>query len=353
MVCVDLMGYANVEYTSGFNDGFNKSGWDGSGNLLRVEFNGARDALEGAKEVLSDTREVASTSINYLDYATSPIRVAAFYPIELVLGDKSAKITVENRTGAAEGDVFVLAVNGLNNTLEEYKTDVYSLSVGMPWDEYERMVSQGKDPGTKPYPVHYIYNDSFVNKGNLSNPNARKLGATLDVMQAFFELGGLGMIDNTSRKIGGTLNEALEEGGYSKAILALHSQGGIKGSAAMSLVKPELRDKVTVINYGSAHIKPFLGAKKILNVHREYDFVTNLVGQRHIRQYALDTIFNTLGSTDSSTVTIPSGNVRKEDMMLKMYPYTHSFEMIDKQFKKVGYETALPNLLHQEIYKQQ
>jgi RHS repeat-associated protein len=350
-VWVDLMGYASVNYLPGRDENYRNSGWDGSSNLLEMKFDGVKDGLSGLMEVGDDGRKVLSTSLDYADYTAAHLRVLAFSPVELLIGDRNAKISVENPTGAQEGDVFVLAVNGLNNTMADYQDDLQSLSVGMPIDEYMDMINRGKKPATKPYPIHYVYNDSYVNMGSLANSKYRRLGVALDGTQALTELGGTGMIDSTSRKIGESINEAIEGGNYSRVVLAVHSHGGIKSSAGMSLVNPQYRDKVTVINYGSAHIKPYFGAEKTINVHREQDVITNGPGLRPIRQGLLDNIFNLLGSTNASTVIAPAGAVKQSDRMLFGIPYTHGNEQKNLSGNNIGYNATVPAILHKEIYR--
>ena len=113
-------------------------------------------------------------------------------------------------------------------------------------------------------------------------------------------------------------------------------------------VYPWHRKNVTILTYGSAHIKPFFGAKETIHVHRSYDFVSDFAGLRLYgagQDYTLNPLTNILGLTNSTTSIIPAGNVEG------LSPYTHSFEMSDLNGNSVGYSSDIPKRLHQLINK--
>ena len=123
---------------------------------------------------------------------------------------------------------------------------------------------------------------------------------------------------------------------------------GIKISAAMSGIKPGLRKNVKVITYGSAHFKPFFGADKAVHIHRAFDYVTNIPGQRLVRNFAWQPVSNFLGLTAESNEQIPLGKVPRSNwMLLGLYPYTRSFEMYDVFGQPIGYNSRIPQLLRE------
>ena len=75
-------------------------------------------------------------------------------------------------------------------------------------------------------PVSKIYNDATAN--HLPEQFRNNLALAGDLVEAFFEFGGYGIVDATEREITRQTNEALASGQYSQVLLVGHSQGGDK-----------------------------------------------------------------------------------------------------------------------------
>jgi hypothetical protein len=154
-------------------------------------------------------------------------------------------------------------------------------------------------------PVRNIYNDATAN--HLPDRFRNNLALAGDLVEAFFEFGGYGIVDATEREIARQTNEALASGQYTQVLLVGHSQGGGKVSGAFSGIRPKYRSSVSAITFGSAHTKPLYAATAHVDVHRERDFVSNHAGMRLLRNLAKP-ITNGLGLTNSRNVVIPFGN---------------------------------------------
>lgn len=305
----------------------------------------------------------ASFIFNWFDYGGYHIRRWGLSPLALLLGDKKRNLVsgIENKYHGPYESTLVIAVNGLNNTLDfydatganagDFRTDLYSLNLGRDESTLRRSAAAGVSLSSVPYPIGFVYNWSYINRSYLSTTDGdwrRGVGATLDVLQAAMEVGGYGMVDATSNAVAGMANKVLSSGKYSRVILVGHSHGGIKVSTAMSGIRPWLRGKVKVVTYGSAHFKPFFGAAEAVHVHRAFDFVTNIPGQRLLRNTLWQPVSNALGLSAEHNETLPLGAVREADwMFLGLYPYTHSFEMEDANRNPIGYSIRIPQLLRE------
>ena len=282
------------------------------------------------------------------DLAMFHMRKIGLAPLAFLAGDssKGAYVRVENsHVKNRTGRVFVLAVNGVNNTMADFGDDLEGLSLGMSRklsfsllsDTAKMMVEENA------YPVHYVYNDSCVNYVG------EGLGTTLDVGQAFLEFGGMGMVDATSDAIAGAINSALTSGDYDAAILVGHSHGGIKIATGFAGVLPRYRSQVAVLTYGSAHVKPFVGAAIHVNVHKRGDSVSDVAGARGFgfgpRVWLSGVFENGLG-TDVQYEVMARGKNWPGQAYFGLIPNQHSFDLLNDVRASHGYSSAVPQLLH-------
>jgi len=295
---------------------------------------------------LTIVTEIAKQTLNWVDFGLSKVKDQVLYPLVLAFGDPPQKYkAIEDNTLTQEQfeklppqlqeffqKVKVFHINGLNNLESEILDDDITIAYTDEKGQKQRLV----------LPRTVVLNYSFIEnyaprdaQGNITRAdfqerNTKGLGR--DLLQASLEFGGFGMADYTSQQLASQINQALTEGGYEYVTVTAHSHGGIKMAAAMSRVYPWLRDRVKIIDYGSANIKPFIGAGEIVTVHREKDFVSYGAGLNPIREFLIYPVMNLLGLTQAGTATLPAGENYPwyNEGLLLSTANTHSYDTGDQ-----------------------